>query len=586
MHFTDVPEKFVFDLVQLWQLCPFRIPGQVKKIIHPGVGFVRVLIRLVYPNGEPVQDVYSRDLLGMREGDKIIFEKGVNSEKLKEQPDAIQAINCKLADRDEIDRLRNQYNDCFGTVIQEQLKKHLKDLEQERRRVVTTIEERVEEELTKRRLELNQRETDLQQKEKALEQRYKELDTARSIFDAEGGQIFLQYLQTNGIKIAEEERVLPIEPSSERLNITNLSKQLKQSGYDIDEDLLEQAIISMIAAWSSGQFVILAGPTGVGKTQLIKQLSNIVGAGHSITSVRPGWIEPADLLGFYNPTRKLFEPTPVLDRLIEAQKYTEAERFYLLCLDEMNLSRIENYAADLLSQLELIGAGQSAKLALYSREVSRRLYDEEKALLASADTLSPEQVAYHQSLQRQLAYYRPELEVAEGLVLFGTVNIDETTHIFSPKFLDRAYVLRFPPAILPNDLKAPLLKSVNNTSPLWPLSLQKARTLWQDKALPKQAEQIWNEYRHWQADYLNVLGIYLGHRFYASFRRYLAIAVNLLSDPDLHTVAEGYFMAKILPRIRFHTDERALRDQDTKSEIVEEWIEQLQDKSYLYSVLL
>ena len=64
---------------------------------------------------------------------------------------------------------------------------------------------------------------------------------------------------------------------------------------------------------------------------------------------------------------------PFMDRLLEAKRWAEADRLYFLTLDEMNLSRIENYAADFLSRLEKARAGEEdALLSLYSNDVERR----------------------------------------------------------------------------------------------------------------------------------------------------------------------------------------------------------------------
>jgi hypothetical protein len=144
---------------------------------------------------------------------------------------------------------------------------------------------------------------------------------------------------------------------------------------------------------------------------------------YKVIAVRPDWTDNRGLLGYYNPLTGRYESTPFLRFLLEAQ--AEAERaaresrpphLYFLILDEMNLARVEYYFADFLSCLE---SGETLELH----------DDPEIEVGAGAET-------------EQLPIPR-RLCVPRNLLFTGTVNIDETTSMFSPKVLDRAFTIEF-----------------------------------------------------------------------------------------------------------------------------------------------
>ena len=101
-----------------------------------------------------------------------------------------------------------------------------------------------------------------------------------------------------------------------------------------------------------------------------------------------------------------------LDVILRAEN--DPTRPYFLILDEMNLSHVERYFADILSAVE-----SGEKIALHSAAES---------LKASEDDPLP---------------VPPKLRLPDNLFIVGTVNVDETTYMFSPKVLDRANVIEF-----------------------------------------------------------------------------------------------------------------------------------------------
>lgn len=123
---------------------------------------------------------------------------------------------------------------------------------------------------------------------------------------------------------------------------------------------------------------------------------------YKIVPVGANWTENRHVLGFYNVITEEYNETPSYS-LIKAAKNDIGSPYFLI-LDEMNLSHVERYFADFLSAIE---SGQP--IPLYSN-------DDENY----------------------------ELGIPDNLLIVGTVNVDETTYMFSPKVLDRANTIEFP----------------------------------------------------------------------------------------------------------------------------------------------
>lgn len=123
---------------------------------------------------------------------------------------------------------------------------------------------------------------------------------------------------------------------------------------------------------------------------------------YKIVPVGANWTENRHVLGFYNVITEEYNETPSYS-LIKAAKNDIGSPYFLI-LDEMNLSHVERYFADFLSAIE---SGQP--IPLYSN-------DDENY----------------------------ELDIPDNLLIVGTVNVDETTYMFSAKVLDRANTIEFP----------------------------------------------------------------------------------------------------------------------------------------------
>jgi 5-methylcytosine-specific restriction endonuclease McrBC GTP-binding regulatory subunit McrB len=137
---------------------------------------------------------------------------------------------------------------------------------------------------------------------------------------------------------------------------------------------------------------------------------------HLFLSVRPDWRDSTSLLGYYNPLTQTYEWTEFLRFIIRAQEsYRANDGFaWFVILDEMNLAHVEYYFADLLSVIE-----SGRDLDGWTREPLRLTYPD-----TFDDEVPPQ-----------------EMKLPPNLYIIGTVNMDETTHAFSPKVLDRAFTI-------------------------------------------------------------------------------------------------------------------------------------------------
>jgi 5-methylcytosine-specific restriction protein B len=144
-------------------------------------------------------------------------------------------------------------------------------------------------------------------------------------------------------------------------------------------------------------------------------------ATYEVVAVRPDWTDNRGLLGYHNPITREYHATPFLRLLLAAAEEdavaTRQQRPrlpYFVVLDEMNLARVEHYFSDFLSCLE---SGEPL-----------HLHDD--PIVEEGASGSGEAVPMR-------------LRVPTNLFFTGTVNVDETTYMFSPKVLDRAFVLEF-----------------------------------------------------------------------------------------------------------------------------------------------
>jgi len=126
---------------------------------------------------------------------------------------------------------------------------------------------------------------------------------------------------------------------------------------------------------------------------------------YEVIPVGSDWTDNQNIVGFYNVITNEYHRTAALDLILQAKR---EDKPHLLLLDEMNLSHVERYFSDFLSAIE-------------SDEMVPLHNNEEELNIPS------------------------EIDIPDNLMIVGTVNVDETTYMFSPKVLDRANTIEFLP---------------------------------------------------------------------------------------------------------------------------------------------
>lgn len=212
--------------------------------------------------------------------------------------------------------------------------------------------------------------------------------------------------------------------------------------------------LDLVAALAAKPFVILTGASGTGKSRstlrLAEQLQEmhegqVDGSIFQLVPIGPDWTSPKRLIGFRTPfgqsrktadgkdTNESYEITDTLRIILRACNPTSTAIPHFLLFDEMNLSHVERYFAPFLSLMEASTIVEDADNAALIDARSIKVISE---LLELEDpTTSEAQSA------KLLAANEQSLRLPPNLFYVGTVNIDETTYMFSPKVLDRAHVL-------------------------------------------------------------------------------------------------------------------------------------------------
>jgi len=243
-------------------------------------------------------------------------------------------------------------------------------------------------------------------------------------------------------------------------------------GTGTEQEVRERAIVAYAIAAVSGQIPMFAGPPGSGKTTMAGWTSAALGFTSSVFPVRPGWIDPSDLLGYFDPLQGSFVPTRFLEELLKFEQDTA--KGLALILDEMNIARIENYAADLLSQLEKAHIpGGSSRIPLYSESLRR----------SSAISSSPFRQLSDDNDDGKRPTVRSDFFLHPNLLLVGTLNHDHTTNDLSPKVLDRALVIKVP-SVIAETLPTEQSRIENDflLGPNFRVDVTTGKTLYQERA--------------------------------------------------------------------------------------------------------
>lgn len=215
----------------------------------------------------------------------------------------------------------------------------------------------------------------------------------------------------------------------------------------------QQFVTNILATIRTKPFILLAGISGTGKSQLVRRLAQATNdinvtddtrfkepnpVNFKLIQVKPNWHNSMEVIGY-----KTNIPTDhyVLTEFIRfiARAWAFPNTPFFLCLDEMNLAPVEEYFAEFLSAIEsrtkntsngyftdpIIPPFDNYGKVVASQLVTDLLTDKLLAETPQRDTITK-------------TWCERGLSLPENLIVMGTVNMDETTFSFSKKVLDRA----------------------------------------------------------------------------------------------------------------------------------------------------
>jgi len=358
-----------------------------------------------------------------------------------------------------------------------------------------------------------------------------------------------------------------------------------------NENTLMNTTTRLITALASKPFVILAGGTGTGKTKCAIEVARKVcrkqpigeSVDYEVVAVGADWTDTRPLLGYENilGASPSYTVPKALDLIIRASR--NPERPFFLILDEMNLSHVERYFSDFLSIME------SKKIDTEASTIK---------LHANKDGMPSTDGNVGGKVEQRIQW-------PDNLFVIGTVNIDETTHMFSPKVLDRAHVIVFKPdeTQIASGLKDSWEKTAH-TEANDELRKESEKGIWTEalsgmlfkenriEKLRKSIEYLSNDRTIIEKRIMDAWRTLSKTRFSFSHRTaqetadYIFISHRLLKEnaellgesPNLNDLIDFAFLQKILPKLNGSAETLTITTEDGGKETTENLLLHLQNK--------
>lgn len=285
----------------------------------------------------------------------------------------------------------------------------------------------------------------------------------------------------------------------------------------------EELTRSFVASLATRRLVILTGLSGSGKTQLALRFGDWLGEHRCLlVPVRPDWTGSEALFGYVDALvpaeegrRAWFVPKPLAFML---QAAADPANPYLLILDEMNLAHVERYFADVLSGME-------------------------------SDQPCLPNLVLENGIWRDAPKGPDQIPLPQNLFIVGTVNVDETTYMFSPKVLDRANTFEFRVSAddLVLDAPKPTPCAAGDLRLVRGFYVLAADENWHLEH-PLTAIDLFAGHLRTLHTLLSHAGAEFGHRLFRDALRFAALMQSAGSPNTTHTL-DRVVMQKILPRL-------------------------------------
>lgn len=195
-----------------------------------------------------------------------------------------------------------------------------------------------------------------------------------------------------------------------------LEKAMASQGFVITAGELANFYLALLVS----PLVIMTGISGTGKSRLPRLFANLTGATFASVPVKPQWDDNSDLFGYTSNLNQGVFVQGEITAVLQAAS-ADPKRPSFILLDEMNLAAVEHYFSDFLSVIET------------------RRRDGGSIITDALPIDLPQVNSSHEDLYGGLR----GLYLPHNVRVVGTANMDETTHNFSPKVLDRAFSIEF-----------------------------------------------------------------------------------------------------------------------------------------------
>ena len=288
-----------------------------------------------------------------------------------------------------------------------------------------------------------------------------------SLSQTSGNRRYLYGLDKNGFSIRnfliadhsyitflkEDDGSITLRFTTESLNTTNQTNSIitERTGLTKTLSTAEDNAANyedLLTAMRTKPFLLLAGISGTGKSRIVKQMAfescpdipalrsdKTAPGNYELIEVKPNWHDSSELLGYESEIGgPHYVVTPFVRFLVKAMRYPDVPFF--VCMDEMNLAPVEQYFAEFLSVLEsrkLLSDGTITSEPLIKADIFSKYADQLHRDLDITDTETYK--AVYDRLKND------GLRLPSNLIVIGTVNMDETTHQFSRKVIDRAMTI-------------------------------------------------------------------------------------------------------------------------------------------------
>lgn len=263
--------------------------------------------------------------------------------------------------------------------------------------------------------------------------------------------------------------IIQIEPDfSKFFNFILPNPQIYPQAKNIDDiDLFKPVSFDAISnqcfinALRTKPFLLLAGISGTGKSQKVQELAfmtcpkgelrnegGTTPGNYCLVEVKPNWHDSTELLGYYSALSGKYELTDFIRFAYKASQNKDVPFF--LCLDEMNLAPVEQYFAEFLSVLETrkkVGNEIQTQYLLskdrFSNcELQKKVLVKDEGNIIEGDKQYKMEFLYSEKDAEIITYLKENgLTLPDNLFVIGTVNMDDTTHQFSRKVIDRAFTI-------------------------------------------------------------------------------------------------------------------------------------------------